>query len=73
MNPPPPPPVEQEAARQAPAVCCDLCAWPMSLPEICVEQGEILGLLVCSQCIEDHLDATTDNARAEVGLVGGRG
>jgi hypothetical protein len=29
----------------------------MALPQHCIEQGEILGLLVCSQCIEDQLQS----------------
>lgn len=42
----------------APAtVQCDLCSWPMALPTHCKEQGAILGLLVCTACIEDQLEA----------------
>lgn len=49
-----------EPHRQpVPALCCDLCQWPMTLPEHCREQGEILGLLVCAQCVEDQLEAST--------------
>lgn len=52
------------------SVNCDLCGWNMPLPDICREQRAVLGLLVCSQCVEDNLDARTDEPRAEVGLVG---
>jgi hypothetical protein len=36
---------------------CDLCSWPMLLPDHLVGQKTIWGLLVCTQCIEDHLEA----------------
>lgn len=50
-------------------VCCDLCGYAMPLPEPCITAGEILGLLVCTQCVEDNLE-TAFEPRAEVGLVG---
>lgn len=40
-----------------PQVSCDLCGWPMPIPTICRESGEILGLLVCTACVEDQLEA----------------
>ncbi len=40
-----------------PPLTCDLCAWPMTLPDHCRESGEILGLLVCTQCVEDADEA----------------
>jgi hypothetical protein len=40
-----------------PNVCCDLCGEPMALPTHCEEQGQILGLLTCSRCVEDELTA----------------
>lgn len=49
----------QPANLPAPTVPCDLCEWPMALPEHCVERGEILGLLVCTLCVEDQLQSET--------------
>lgn len=40
-----------------PGVSCDLCQAAMFVPAICIEQGRIDGLLVCSLCIEDQLEA----------------
>lgn len=40
-----------------PTVDCDLCGAAMALPANCIEQEAILGLLVCTACIEDHLEA----------------
>lgn len=54
----------------APMVQCDLCEAPMPLPERSRFTGAILGLLVCTQCIEDELNARAFNANAEVGMVG---
>ncbi len=64
------PPTPSRAS--SPMVSCDLCGWPMDVPSVC-RDGLILGLLVCTQCIEDALDARADEPRCEVGLVGGRG
>ena len=50
----------QAANRRAPPlaqVSCDECGWPMPVPEHCIQQGQILGLLTCSLCTEDHLEA----------------
>jgi hypothetical protein len=38
-------------------VCCDLCEGVMTVPSHCAEQGQIIGLLTCSQCIEDELQS----------------
>jgi hypothetical protein len=56
-----------------PAVTCDLCEAPMTLPAVCAAAEEIRGLLVCTQCIEDELDARAFNAGPNLELVGGRG
>ena len=40
-----------------PMVNCDLCEWPMAVPPHCIESGEIVGLLVCTACIETELEA----------------
>jgi hypothetical protein len=45
--------------QQVPALCCDLCDWPMALPEPAASTGKILGLLTCSLCIEDALAIRT--------------
>ena len=47
------------AQPSAATVPCDLCGWPFQLPQHCIEQGAILGLLVCTQCTEDELQART--------------
>lgn len=39
----------------AATVPCDLCGWPMAIPEVRNGYGEIPGLLTCSQCVEDEL------------------
>lgn len=44
-------------AQPSASVNCDLCGWNMPLPAHCIEQGAVLGLLVCSACIEDQLEA----------------
>jgi len=53
-----------------PPLTCDLCDWPMTLPDHCREQGTILGLLVCTQCTEDALDARALNEGSHLELVG---
>ena len=53
-----------------PPLVCDLCAWPMTLPDHCREQGTILGLLVCTQCTQDELDARALNEGPHLELVG---
>ena len=41
-----------------PALLCDCCEWPMSAHEIARSpDGSIPGLLVCSVCTEDNLNA----------------
>lgn len=63
---------ESESAVQGQ---CDLCEAPMAIPAQSVRAGRIIGLLVCTQCVEDNLSASTFNARSEVGLArsgGGR-
>lgn len=40
-----------------PQVCCDLCEGVMSIPPGAIQRGRIVGLLVCTQCIEDQLEA----------------
>jgi hypothetical protein len=47
----------QPERQVMPALVCDLCSWPMQIPDHCREQGAILGLLVCSQCVEDEVCA----------------
>lgn len=42
----------------APQVNCDLCEAPMPVPDHCIHSGHIVGLLVCTQCIEDQLEAS---------------
>jgi hypothetical protein len=44
-------------AQACPPLCCDRCEWPMAAPQHCIDQGEIIGLLICSECIEDDLAA----------------
>jgi hypothetical protein len=63
---------QEVSAPAPPSVPCDLCGWHMPVPDVC-RDGLILGLLVCSQCTEDAIDARAFEPRAEVGLVGGRG
>lgn len=50
-----------ETPRSAPPsvgqVICDYCQWPMALPQHCADQGEVIGLLVCTACVEDELQA----------------
>lgn len=46
-------------AEPSASVSCDLCGYGMPLPQHCIEQGAVLGLLVCSACIEDELHART--------------
>lgn len=47
---------------------CDLCGDPMNAdPEVFATTG----LDICPDCLEGFLDASTDEPRAEVGLVGG--
>lgn len=36
-------------------VNCDLCEAPMQLPPGAIRHGKIIGLLVCTQCVEDTL------------------
>lgn len=38
-----------------PMTQCDLCGWPMPVPQHSLRQGQIIGLLTCSECIEDAL------------------
>lgn len=38
-----------------PTVPCDDCEWPMPIPQHCLERGEIVGLLICSECVEAAL------------------
>lgn len=42
---------------QLPLAQCDACEGPMLVPRECVEAGKIIGLLICTQCIEDELEA----------------
>lgn len=58
--------------KHPPTVQCDLCESPFVLPPELMKQGVIYGLLVCTACIEDSLDARADEPRSEVGLVGAR-
>jgi hypothetical protein len=54
-----------------PLVNCDLCGGAFILPAEIAAQGVIYGLLVCTQCIEDNLNASADEPRCEVGMVAG--
>jgi hypothetical protein len=48
----------REIVSLTPPLCCDLCDWPMGADEIVRnEDGSIPGLLVCSLCVEDALEA----------------
>jgi hypothetical protein len=45
-------------AQPCPPLCCDICELGMSASEIVRnEDGSIPGLLVCSLCVEDALEA----------------
>lgn len=57
MNAPHLTPGQHDPARHPPSVSCDLCGFNMPLPTICQERGEVLGLLLCTLCIEDQLEA----------------
>lgn len=50
-------PVARAILAPVPSLNCDYCEWPMVVPQHCVEQGEIRGLLKCPACIEDDLAA----------------
>lgn len=53
-----------------PVVFCDLCSVSHPAdPDI----EAVTGMWVCTACVEDMLDASTDSARAEVGMVAGGG
>lgn len=66
-------PIDSNRIREgAPPVQCDLCGYAMPLPDNCAEQGEVVGLLVCTQCAEDNL-ASAVNPGATLELVGGCG
>lgn len=54
----------------ASSVQCELCELPMAVPQHCVEQGVILGMLVCPACTEANLDARAFDAGPRVELVG---
>lgn len=53
-----------------PTVHCDLCGEPMAEDR---DVTDATGLNICPSCLEDHLDATTFNAGAALGVVGGCG
>jgi len=44
-------------AGPVPALCCDLCDWPMALPDHLRGARVIYGLLVCTSCIEENLQS----------------
>jgi hypothetical protein len=48
---------------------CDLCGEPMRADPAVLEAT---GLNICPHCLEDALDASADEPRTEVGMVGGR-
>lgn len=50
-------------------VVCDLCEAPFELPASMIHDGQVFGLLVCSQCAEDELMARSE-ATASAGLCG---
>lgn len=47
------------AKRLTTDVACDLCGYAMPIPRVSIDAGAILGLLVCSACVEDQLAART--------------
>lgn len=57
------------APKSAVPVVCDLCEAPFLLAPALVRSGQVAGLLVCTLCTEDNLDASTFNARSEVGMA----
>jgi formylmethanofuran dehydrogenase subunit E len=52
------------AARNDPH--CDLCG-SRCTPD---DWSDAAGMVICPRCIEEMLDASTFNARSEMGLVG---
>lgn len=49
---------QRPSAQPVPPLCCDCCSWPMNANEITrAPDGAILGLIVCSLCVEDSLAA----------------
>jgi len=48
---------------------CELCGEPIPQEDVSVEAFEASGLLICTDCLEATLDASTVNPRAEVGLA----
>lgn len=51
-----------------PTVHCDLCSKTMTEDR---DVTDATGLNICPSCLADHLDATTFNASAALGVVGG--
>jgi formylmethanofuran dehydrogenase subunit E len=51
-----------EHARSEVSVPCDLCGAAFTLPPELVKQGVIHGLLVCTACVEDELQARAECA-----------
>lgn len=49
---------------------CELCGEPIPQEDVSVEAFEASGLLICTECLEATLDASTFNARTTMGLVG---
>lgn len=50
---------------------CDLCGCDWPEDTYSEAAWEASGLDICPDCLEAMLNASTDNARAEVGMVGG--
>lgn len=55
--------------RPIPEAHCGLCQRPCDYDDF----NEVAGLYVCPACLEDMLDASALNTRAEVGMVGTSG
>lgn len=52
---------------------CDLCGRSMRPDEFSRGAHEATGLNICPDCLEDTLDASANQPRCEVGLVGSSG
>lgn len=53
---------------EPPEPACALCG---AIAGIDPDASDVAGLWICNECIEATLDATANEPRAEVGLVGG--
>ena len=55
-----------------PSEGCDLCGAALVPNPMTEGAYAASGLYICTDCIEAMLDAPADDARSEMGLVGGR-